>query len=84
MDVYSIETAVRDRGITVLPDNMKLLEKHRMMLTLVDLEKSDSSDKQDGLVSAIGKWKNFDEIEEAIADISSIRLEGGFGRNVSL
>lgn len=81
MIAYNIETIVRKRGIIVLPDNMKVLEKHRVKLTLIDLEKSD---KQNGLISAIGKWNNFDEIEEILTDISSVRLKGGFGRDVSL
>jgi len=55
---------------------MKILEKHRVKLTLIDLEKSVKSDKQKGLASAIGKWKNFDEIAEVLADISSVRAEG--------
>ncbi len=84
MIVYSIETVVKKSGIIVLPDDMKILEKHRVKLTLVDLEKSVKSDKQKGLASAIGKWKNFDEIAEVLADISSVRSEGGFGRDVSL
>ncbi|RLC19097.1 MAG: type II toxin-antitoxin system Phd/YefM family antitoxin [Deltaproteobacteria bacterium] len=39
--------------------------------------------KEEGLASVMGQWDNFDELGEILADISSIREKGGFGRDVS-
>ncbi len=39
--------------------------------------------KQQGLVSVIGRWEGFEEIETVLSDFQSIREGGGAGRDVS-
>jgi hypothetical protein len=39
--------------------------------------------REDGLVSVIGKWEGFEEIETVLSDIQAIREDGGTGRDVS-
>jgi hypothetical protein len=41
MKTYNLETFVSNKGTIMLPNHMKNLNKHRVMLTLVDLEKPD-------------------------------------------
>ncbi len=53
------------------------------LVNLEDLRLIEQQEEQQGLVSVIGKWKGFEEVEEAIRDLSSIRKSGGVGRDVS-
>jgi len=39
--------------------------------------------REEGLVSVIGRWEGFEEIERVLSDIQSVRESGGTGRDVS-
>jgi hypothetical protein len=43
----------------------------------------EAEQKEEGLASVMGKWEDFDELGDILADIPSMRENGGFGRDVS-
>jgi len=48
-----------------------------------DTDNALSEKRQQGLVSVIGRWEGFEEIETVLSDLQSIREGGGTGRDVS-
>lgn len=61
----------RERPVAALVslEDLAIIEQHKARL---------------GLASLTGKWKGFEEIEEALHDIDALRQQGGSGREVSL
>lgn len=54
------------------------------LVTVEDFRQIEQREMQEqGLASLMGKWEDFDEIGEILADIPSMREKGGFGRDVS-
>jgi len=53
------------------------------IVSLEDLAILEQHKETEGLAAIVGKWKNFDEVANAIDDIEDLRSNGGKGRNVS-
>ncbi len=68
-----------DERFVITKDNKPIAA----LISIEDFQFIEQREKQKGLASVIGKWKDFDEIEDILADISSIREKGGMGRDVS-
>ena len=54
------------------------------LVSLEDLKLIEQNEERQGLASIVGKWKGFEEIEEQIEDISTLRKDSGTRQNVSL
>ena len=68
MKTYQFESVVDETGIIVLPKNMRKLLKHRVKLTVVDMEPLSGSPVR--LLSGI--TKKYAAVDEADLDISGI------------
>jgi hypothetical protein len=44
----------------------------------------EAEQKEEGLASVMGKWEDFDELGDILADIPSMRENGGFSRSHTL
>ena len=55
-----------------------------VLVNIEDLRTIEQSEERKGLVSVIGKWNGFEEIEESLRDIKIIREKGGEVRDVSV
>ena len=53
------------------------------LVNLDDLRLIGQKKERKGLASVIGKWKKFEEVDDAIKDLSSLREKSGIGREVS-
>lgn len=53
------------------------------LVNLDDLRFIEQKKERKGLASIIGKWKKFEEVDDAIKDLSSLREKSGIGREVS-
>ncbi|MBF0233769.1 MAG: hypothetical protein HQK65_12140 [Desulfamplus sp.] len=60
MRTYQLESEINEQGIIVLPYEMKRLHKHRIKLTIVDLE-PDNSVSADCLDSVTKKFSTIEE-----------------------
>ena len=54
------------------------------LVSIEDLMILEQHQEKAGLAEIAGKWKNFDEVAEALNDLSGLRTSGGSGRDVSL
>lgn len=54
------------------------------IVTLADLQWLEQREERQGLAAIAGQWQNFEEVAEQLEDLSSLRNQGGMGRNVSL
>ncbi len=53
------------------------------LVNLDDLRLIGQKKERKGLALVIGKWKKFEEVDDAIKDLSSLREKSGIGREVS-
>ncbi len=53
------------------------------LVSLDDLRIIEQHEERCGLASIAGKWRGFEEIDEALGDLAVLREKGGSGRNVS-
>jgi prevent-host-death family protein len=60
----------RDRPVAALVsiDDLRLIEQHQ---------------ERQGLAAVAGKWRGFEEVAVALEDLTTLRREGGGGRDVS-
>ncbi len=64
-----------------------ITRRHKPVAALVgidDLRIIEQHEERQGLADIAGSWPGFDEVAEALGDISQLRRQGGEGRNVSL
>jgi len=54
------------------------------LVSLDDLKVLEQYEEKQGLAAIAGKWKDFDEVIDAMGDIETLRANGGKGRDVSL
>ncbi len=54
------------------------------LVSIEDLTILEQHQEKAGLAEIVGKWKNFNEVAEALNDLSRLREAGGTGRDVSL
>lgn len=54
------------------------------IVSMKDLQHLEQVDKRKGLLSVINRWKDFEEIQDAVDEAIEIRRNEGAGRNVSL
>ncbi|MCP4753681.1 MAG: type II toxin-antitoxin system Phd/YefM family antitoxin [Proteobacteria bacterium] len=54
------------------------------LVSIDDLQAIEQQEEKEGLISAVGKWKDFQEMEKILEDVFSSRKSGGMGRDVSL
>ena len=54
------------------------------LVSLEDLKVLEQHKEKQGLASIAGKWKDFDEVSEAMGDTEDLRAKGGQGRHVSI
>ncbi len=61
----------RDKPVAALVslDDLRIIEQHQ---------------EQQGLAAVAGKWQDFDEVAQPLADLAELRRQGGEGRDVSL
>ncbi|MCP4105437.1 MAG: type II toxin-antitoxin system Phd/YefM family antitoxin [Desulfobacteraceae bacterium] len=74
---YILKSSDSDERFVITKDNKPIAA----LISIEDFQFIEQ--KQKGLASVVGKWKDFDEIEDILADISSMREKGGTGRDVS-
>ncbi len=72
MRTYQIESVINENGIIVLPDEMKKLQKHRVKLTIVDLE-AGYTDPVDFLDYITDKYSNVNENDLNLSKIYNER-----------
>ena len=53
------------------------------LVNLDDLRAIEQLEERKGLAAVVGKWRDIDELEEAIGDIRSLRKKGGKNRELS-
>ncbi|MBU0580066.1 MAG: hypothetical protein KKA19_02725 [Candidatus Margulisbacteria bacterium] len=76
MNTYQFESVIEDKGIIVLPEQMKSLHKHRVRLTLIDLD-TFVPDPVQQLTQITRKYLAItDEAELPIQDIYMQREQG--------
>jgi PHD/YefM family antitoxin component YafN of YafNO toxin-antitoxin module len=76
---YLLKTGANQR-VVITRDNNPIAA----LVNIGDFRRIEQKEqKEEGLASVMGRWDDFDEIGEALADIPSIREKGGFGRDVS-
>ncbi len=76
---YISKSADSDERFVITKDNKPIAA----LISIEDFQFIEQKEKQKGLASVVGKWKDFDEIEDILSDISSLREKGGMGRDVS-
>ena len=54
------------------------------LVSLDDLRIIEQYEERKGLADVIGKWEGFDEVVNALGNLTLLRKSGGCGRNVSL
>lgn len=54
------------------------------IVSLEDLQWLQQREERQGLAAIAGKWQGFEEVAQSLEDLTSIRQQGGMGRNVSL
>jgi len=67
-------------------DNFIITKRNKPVAALVnldDLSLIEQSQERKGFSSIIGKWKKFEEIDDALTNLSSLREKNGIGRDVS-
>jgi len=72
MKTYQIESVINENGIIILPDEMKKLQKHRVKLTIVDLE-AGYTDPVDFLDYITDKYSNVNENDLNLSNIYNER-----------
>ncbi len=72
MRTYQIESVINENGIIILPDEMKKLQKHRVKLTIVDLE-AGYTDPVDFLDYITDKYSNVNENDLNLSKIYNER-----------
>ncbi len=72
MRTYQIESVINENGIIILPDEMKKLQKHRVKLTIVDLE-AGHTDPVDFLDYITDKYSNVNENDLNLSKIYNER-----------
>lgn len=70
---YILKSSDSDERFVITKDNKPIAA----LISIEDFQFIEQ--KQKGLASVVGKWKDFDEIEDILADISSMREKGGTG-----
>ncbi len=68
MSTYHIESVINEHGVIILPDEMKYLQKHRVKITIVDLE-AKYNDPLDFLNNITHKYSNIDEKDLNLSEI---------------
>ena len=53
------------------------------LVSIDDLQIIKQHEERQGLAAVAGAWPGFDEVAEALGDISQLRRQGGEGRDVS-
>jgi len=53
------------------------------LVSLEDLRIIEQHQQRQGLAAVAGKWKEFDELADALGDLAELRRAGGGGRDVS-
>ena len=51
------------------------------LVSLEDLQIIEQHEERQGLISAAGKWSDFEEVSSSLDDIHSLRQHGGSGRH---
>jgi prevent-host-death family protein len=54
------------------------------LISLDDLKVLEQHEEHQGLATIAGKWQDFNEVEDAMGNIETLRANGGKGRDVSL
>lgn len=54
------------------------------LVSLDDISIIEQHEERQGLAALAGSWRGFDELSEAMGEISQLREKGGQGRYVSL
>jgi prevent-host-death family protein len=54
------------------------------LVSIDDLRVIEQQEERQGLAVVASRWPGFDEVAEALGDISQLRRQGGEGRDVSL
>lgn len=54
------------------------------LVSLEDLQRLEQQEEKQGLAAIAGKWQGFEEVEEGMGDLETLRSNGGSGRDVSL
>ncbi|QTA79219.1 Toxin-antitoxin system, antitoxin component, Phd-like [Desulfonema limicola] len=73
------KSAYSDQRIIITKRNRPIAA----VISIEDLHSLEQIEKRKGLMEIIGKWQNFDEINDAIDNIVDKRHKEGTGRNVS-